>query len=142
MRVDRIIKKVLKLPKLLKSYFSTDGSVLLALIENEAKEILRYYNTAGTCNTEGIEDLLFHIKSYYEIPEIIRQTEFDFVEDRGLLSYEDGLIGIPKEGSKQPTIEELEVYVKYVEEVEKQRAVERDFIFEKLKELPLELSSC
>ena len=63
-------------------------------------------------------------------------------EENLKLFYEDGNIGVFRAGYKKPTVEELEVYIRYIEEVEKQRAVERDFIFEKVKELPLGFLTC
>ena len=139
--MNRWIKKILRLPKLIKNYMSTDKNALLSLIEEEANSLLEQYGELGTCNIEGIEDLLFHIKSYHEIPEAIKQTEFPTIKDLKLF-YEDGDIGVFRAGYKKPTVEELEVYIRYIEEVEKQRAVERDFIFEKVNELPLGFLTC
>ena len=137
----RWLKKLVRLPKFIKCYLSKDESVLLTLIEEEANNLLEQYGRMGTCNIEGIEDLLFHIKSYSEIPEVVKQIEFPNMKEINLF-YEDGSIRVFELGSRKPSIEDLEVYIKYIEEVEKQRAVERDFIFEKVKELPLGFSAC
>ena len=139
--MNRTLRKILRIPKLLKCYLSKDKNALLALIEEEANELLKQYGDMGTCNTEGIEDLLFHIQSYYEIPEVVKQIEFPMLRNINFF-YEDGNIRVFELGSKKPTVEELEDYIRYIEEVERQRAVERDFIFEKVKELPLGFSLC
>lgn len=136
-----MLRKIIRIPKLLKCYLSKDKNALLALIEEEANELLKQYGDIGTCNIEGIEDLLFHLQSYSEIPEVVKQTEFPMLRNINFF-YEDGNIRVFELGSKKPTIEELEDYIKYIEEVERQRAVERDFIFEKVKELPLGFSLC
>ena len=87
MKIGRVLKKILRLPQLIKCYLSMDRNALLALIEDEAKELLRQYGALGTCNIEGREDLLFHIQSYNEIPEIVRQTEFPMVKDLKMFCY-------------------------------------------------------
>lgn len=141
MKIDRIFKKLLKLPRLIKCYLSTNKSSLLLLIEEEAKDLLKQYGSIGTCNTEGIEDLLFHIRTYNEIPEIVKQTEFSTLGNLEVV-YRNGSLKVFKNGNTVPTSKEIELYVKYLEEIEKQRAVERDFIFEKVKELPLGFMAC
>lgn len=139
--MERILRKLFKLPKLLKCYFSKDRNALLALLEDEAQKLLKQYGEMGVCNIEGIEDLLFHIRTYHEIPEMLRATEFPMLKNIKFF-FENGDIGVFRLGHKRPTVEELEEYIKYIEEVERQRAVERDFIFEKAKELPLEFCLC
>lgn len=136
---DRLIRKIKRLPhlaKLLKSFLVGDSGALLALIEDEAKYLLEDCVNLGICNIEEIEDLLFHIKSYNEIPKVVKDMNFPDMRDIKF-HYENGDIKLVEVGKEKPTVEELEAYIKYIEEVERERAVERDFIFEKVKSLPL-----
>lgn len=136
-----IIEKIKRLPrliKLLQSYLMKDENALLALIEDEAKDVLKRYEKMGICSTEEIEDLLFHIKSYSEIPQVVRDIEFPDIKEAKFI-FEKGYLKAIEVGKDKPSIAEIEKYILYVEEVEKQRAVERDFIFEKVKNLPLGL---
>ena len=134
-----IIEKIKRLPRLirlLQSYLMKDENALLALIEDEAKDALKHYEKMGICNTEEIEDLLFHIKSYSEIPQVVRDLDFPDIKEVKFI-FEKGYLKAVELGKERPSAAEIERYILYVEEVEKQRAVERDFIFDKVKNLPL-----
>lgn len=134
-----ILEKIKRLPrliKLLQSYLMKDENALLILIEDEAKYVLKRYEEMGICNVEEIEDLLFHINSYSEIPQVVRDTEFPDIKEARFI-FEKGCLKAVELGGEKPSAAEIERYILYTEEVEKQRAVERDFIFEKVKNLPL-----
>ena len=136
---SRFIRKLKRLPhliKLLKSFLSGDEGALLALIRDEAEYLLKNYMDLGICNIEEIEDLLFHLKSYNEIPKVVKDMEFPDMKDIKF-HYEKGQIKVVEVGKDKPTVEDIETYIKYIELVERERAVERDFIFEKVKNLPL-----
>lgn len=134
-----IIEKIKRLPRLirlLQSYLMKDENALLALIEDEAKDVLKHYKKMGICNIEEIEDLLFHIKSYSEIPQVVRDLDFPDIKEVKFI-FEKGYLKAVDLGKEKPSVAEIERYILYIEEVEKQRAVERDFIFDKVKSLPL-----
>ena len=134
-----IIEKIKRLPRLirlLQSYLMKDENALLALIEDEAKDVLKRYEKMGICDTEEIEDPLFHIKSYSEIPQVVRDLDFPDIKEAKFI-FEKGYLKAVELGKERPSAAEIERYILYIEEVEKQRAVERDFIFEKVKNLPL-----
>lgn len=100
-----------KVCNVLRYYLLKDENAFMYLLKEEALSYMEQCKRIGVCNTEGIENLLFHIDSYLEIPEALKKTTFlDNLENRG---------------------------TKYLLEVEKERAVERDYICELLKELPI-----
>ena len=137
--MKKILEKIKRLPRLirlLQSYLMKDENALLALIEDEAKDVLKHYKEMGICNIEEIEDLLFHIKSYSEIPQVVRDLDFPDIKEAKFI-FEKGYLKAVELGKERPSVAEIERYILYIEEVEKQRAVERDFIFDKVKNLPL-----
>ena len=71
------------------------------------------FNKIGIGCTEEIQDLIYHIDSYIDLPHMLRETV-----------YEEYL----KNGEKLD---------EYFEELEKARAVEREYIFELMKKLPI-----
>ena len=137
--MKKILEKIKRLPRLirlLQSYLMKDENALLALIEDEAKDVLKHYKKMGIYNIEEIEDLLFHIKSYSEIPQVVRDLDFPDIKEAKFI-FEKGYLKAVELGKERPSAAEIERYILYIEEVEKQRAVERDFIFDKVKNLPL-----
>lgn len=85
----------------------------LFLIRAEAVEYLRTFDKIGVGWTEDIQDLIFHIDSYLDLPNMLRKT-----------TYEEYL----KKGEK---------FEEYFHDLEKLRAVEREYIFELMKRLPI-----
>ena len=77
--------------------------------------------------TEEVEDLIFHIRSYYDIPFNIAATSYPDLEGtsikRIIKGYDKG----------KASMEDVMLFADYLEDVEKQRAVERDIIFEYAK---------
>ena len=74
-----------------------------------------------------IEDLIFHIKSYREIPKIIEETRYPEFKGMGIKEI------VRRYKFKKLSLEEISKYGNFLVEVEEQRAVERDFIFEHAK---------
>lgn len=86
---------------------------LLYLIREEAKDHLGMFNKIGVGYTEDIQDLIYHIDSYLNLPKMLQNTVY-----KGYL--ENG-----------------EKFEEYFKDLETHRAVERDYIFELLKRLPI-----
>lgn len=87
------------------------------LLKLEVEDYLKYHCDIGTRRIEELQDLLFHINSYIEIPETVKVTMFPSLP-------EDAFNTFPLK------------YAEYLEEVEKQRAVERFYIIDSLKYFP------
>lgn len=86
---------------------------LLYIIREEALEQLDTFNRIGVGMTEDIQDLIYHIDSYINLPEMLQNTTYK---------------GYLEEGLK---------FQEYFEELEQMRALERDYIFELMKTLPI-----
>ena len=111
-------------------YLMDSDNLLLHLMEIKAHEILKRCQKLSVRNTEELEDLIFHIKIYKEIPKVLLATRYSELE--GLFNIKSMLKRYKK---KQLSPVELLLYEDYVLDVEKQRAIERDFIFESAKVL-------
>ena len=108
-----MLKRVRRFLRISKYAVTQPKCFTLYLIKAEALEHLKVFNKIGVGSTEEIQDLVYHIDSYVDLPNMLRSTV-----------YEEYL----KKGEK---IEE------YFIELEKARAVERDYIFELMKKLPI-----
>lgn len=111
-------------------YFTDSDNLLLHLMEIKAHEILKRCQKLSVRNTEELEDLIFHIKIYKEIPKVLLATRYS--EFEGLFNIKSML---KKHKKKQLSPVELLLFEDYILDVEKQRAIERDFIFESAKVL-------
>lgn len=124
-----MFRKVKKFFQLIK-YFIIDGdNLFLYLLLMKAESCLEDCNRLEVVNTEEIEDLIFHIRSYLEIPNAVAETsfpEFRGVSIKKIIKYYK---------NKTLTLAEVDRYGDYIVEVETQRAIERDFIFESAKAL-------
>lgn len=119
-----MFKKIVNYIKFSIYYFQDDKNFILRLFEDKAKETLKNCNAFEISSTEELEDLLFHIKTYYAIPEAIKETKYPNVEIFDLKKLLEGEI---------TDLKKAEEFLNYVEDVETQRAIERDFIFEHAK---------
>ena len=106
-------KRVRRLLRIVKYAVTQPRCFVLYLIKAEALEHLKTFNKIGVGWTEEIQDLIFHIDSYLDLPKMLRSTV-----------YEEYL----KKGEKLD---------EYFEDLEKARAVEREYIFELMKKLPI-----
>lgn len=108
--MKRVVKKLFKL---IKYAFTKRKYFLLYFIREEALDHLCTFNKIGVGMTEDIQDLIYHIDSYINLPEMLQNTTY-----KGYL--ENG-----------------ERFQEYFEELEQLRAVEREYIFELMKTLPI-----
>ena len=105
-------------------------NLLLYLMLIKANESLKKCYELHISSTEEFEDLIFHIKAYLEIPKILIATKYP--EFDGLFNIKSML---RKYRKKKLSKIELSLYEDYILDIEKQRAVEREFIFECSKAL-------
>ena len=108
-----MLKRVKRLLRIVEYAVTQPKCFILYLIKAEALEHLKTFNKIGIGCTEEIQDLIYHIDSYIDLPNMLRKTV-----------YEEYL----KKGEKLD---------EYFEELEKARAVEREYIFELMKKLPI-----
>ena len=106
-------KRIIKICRLIKYIVINPKYLILYLIKVEAQEHLKTFYKMGIGNVEDIEDLIYHIDSYIEIPKVLQSTTYAGYLEKG---------------------EKLD---EYFEDLETHRAVERDYIFEALKRLPI-----
>ena len=122
-----MLRKIKKLWTIIKYFFEDEDNLLLHLMEMKAYETLDDCVTLEVGMTEEIEDLIFHIQTYYDIPEMIAATSYPDLPQTNvskiLKEYKSGNIDVVN----------MAVMADFIEEVEKQRAVERDLIFEEAK---------
>ena len=124
-----MFKKIRKLLSIVKFYFEDEDNLLLYLLEIKAKETLEMCYNLGVGSTEEIEDLIFHIKSYYDIPEAIALAKYPKMQEMDIPT-------LIKEYKKDRLdLAEVMKFADFLEDVEKQRAVEREIIFEHAKVL-------
>jgi hypothetical protein len=124
-----MLKKFKKLCTLLRYFFVDEDSLFLYLLEQKAYECLEDCYKLDISFTEEIEDLIFHIKTYREIPHALSETKYPQFTG---ISIQD----IAKRyKDKKLNMEQVEAYGDYLVEIEEQRALERDFIFEHAKVL-------
>ena len=106
-------RKAKKLFRLLKCALFNSRYFLLNVIKEEALDHLKTFNKVGVGSTEDIQDLIYHIDSYIDLPNMLRRTIYEPYLQKG---------------------EKLDLYMK---ELETHRAVEREYIFELMKTLPI-----
>ena len=126
-----MLRKVKKLWAILKYFFTDEDNLLLHLLEMKAYETLDDCFTMEVGITEEIEDLIFHIQSYYEIPDSVAATSYP---DLLGMNIEEVLKKLEC-GKTNANIKETLRLADFLGDVEKQRAVERDMIFEHAKAL-------
>ena len=98
-------------------------SAFLRIIKYEAENYLEDCCNAGTKQIEEMQDLLFHIDAYLDIPKTLKMTMF------------------PEFTHRPGTFKPYDIngrLIEYYEEIEKQRSVERLFIMESLKHFPFD----
>ena len=106
-------RRLRKLFRLIKHAILHRKYFLLYLIKEEALDHLKTFNKVGVGSTEDIQDLIYHIDSYIDLPNMLRKTVYEPYLQKG---------------------EKLDLYMK---ELETHRAVEREYIFELMKTLPI-----
>lgn len=107
------MKRVFKLFRLFKCALFNSKYFLLNIIKEEALQHLETFNKVGVSYTEDIQDLVYHIDSYIDLPKILQNTTYKGYLEKG------------------------EMFEEYFNDLETHRAVERDYIFELMKRLPI-----
>ncbi len=124
-----MFRKVKKLYQIIKYYFEDEENLFLHLMEVKAYETLETCYNLDVTMTEEIEDFIFHIRTYYDIPEIVASTKYPDLKNMDL----ETMIKKYKKGKL--VMADVMRFADFLEEVETQRAVERDIIFEQAKML-------
>ena len=124
-----MFRRIKKLWAILKYFFKDEDNLLLHLMEMKAYEALNDCATMEVSTTEEIEDLIFHIKAYYDIPTYLAYTKYP--KFMGV----DIKEAVKMYKRKDIGLEEIWEYTNFMADVEKQRAVEREIIFEHAKTL-------
>lgn len=122
-----MLRKIKKLWVLLKYFFTDEDNLFLHLMEIKAMETLEDCARMEVDMTEEVEDLIFHIRSYYDIPFNIAATSYPDLEGASIKHIIKGY------DKGKASMEDVMIFADYLEDVEKQRAVERDIIFEYAK---------
>lgn len=108
-----MLKKMRRLFRIIKYALTQRKNFTLYLIKAEAEEYLEVFGKLGIGCTEDMQDLIYHIDSYIDLPNMLRTTIYE------------------------PYLKEGEKLDEYLYDLEKHRAVERDYIFEIMKKLPI-----
>lgn len=108
-----MLKRLRRLLRIIKYALFYRKNFTLYLIRAEAEEYLKVFKKLGVGSTEDIEDLIYHIDSYIDLPNMLRTTVYE------------------------PYLKKGERFEEYFHELETHRAVERDYIFEIMKKLPI-----
>ena len=124
-----MFKKIKKLAGILSCFFRDEDSLFLYLLELKAYECMKDCFNLGISNTEELEDLIFHIKMYKEIPRVITEIRYPEFKDMSISDI------VKRHKNKKVSIEEVKRYGDFLLELERERAVERDFIFQCAKVL-------
>ena len=106
-------REIKKFFRLLKCALFNSQYFLLNIIKEEALSHLATFNKCGVGCTEDLQDLIYHIDSYIELPQILQNTVYKGYLEKG------------------------EKFEEYFQDLETHRAVERDYIFELMKRLPI-----
>ena len=85
-------------------------------------------------NTEELEDLIFHVNAYLRIPQGLIATKYPSMANTSVRNV------IKKFKNNRMSLKEIERYGDFLVDVETQRAVERDIIFDHAKTLPFGFS--
>ena len=96
-------------------------------MEIKAQETLRDCEALEVSMTEDIEDMIFHIRAYYDVPEVLITTRYPCFRGESIPSV------VEKYKKNELSMSKVIAYMDFLTEVEKQRAVERDIIFEYAK---------
>lgn len=125
-----MFRKIKKLVSIIRYFFEDEDLLLLYLLRMKALECMNDCSKLEVRNTEELEDLVFHIDTYIDIPLALTETAFSDFKN---VSVQDV---IKKFKRNKMSIQEIEKYGDYLIAVETHRALERDLIFDHAKVLP------
>ena len=129
-----MLRKIKKLWGIIKYFFEDEDTLLLYLLKAKAYECMGDCYRLEVGSTEELEDLIFHINTYCNIPSALVETQYPSFKN---VSVQD-IIRRFKENKL--SIKEVEEYGDFLIDVETQRALERDIIFDHAKTLPFGFS--
>lgn len=129
-----MFEKTKRLLGIIKYFYKDEDTLFLYLLEKKALESMEDCAKLEVSTTEELEDLLFHINIYKEVPFALTETKYPKFKG---LDVQDIIRKFKKD---EMTLKEIEDYGDYLVEVETQRAVERDIIFDHAKVLPFGFS--
>ena len=122
-----MFRQIKKLWNIIKYFYKDEDNLLLHLMEMKANECLEDCTALEVADVEELEDMLFHIKIYYEIPKALIETKYPEFEGENM----SNIIRKFKEGIM--TLDDVDMYADFLTDVENQRALERDIIFDQAK---------
>lgn len=129
-----MLRKIKKLWNIIKYFFEDEDMLFMYLLELKALECTKDCYNLEIRSTEELEDLLFHIKTYKEIPQTLIETKYFNFKNTSVKDI------IRKFKEDKISLEEIERYGDFLIDVETGRAVERDLIFDHAKKLPFGFS--
>ena len=129
-----MLRKIKKLYKIIKYYFEDEDTLFMYLLKAKAYECMSDCHRLAVSNTEELEDLIFHINTYVEVPKTLVATKYPSFKNASV----QGVIKRFK--NNEMTIKEIEKYGDFLIDIETHRAVERDIIFDHAKALPFGFS--
>jgi len=129
--MKRLFKKIFRVVLIIQGYLLKNECSFLRILEEEAMDYLESCSRIGVRNTEEIEDLIFHIRAYKDVPKILRSTVFTDIPKEVETKMKRDIVFLLKRDESL-----LHRYTEYITEIEKQRAVERLYIIECMKSFP------
>lgn len=116
--------KIKRLFGFIKRFLKDEDELVFYLMEQKALRCLDECFKLKIGMTEELEDLIFHIRTYREIPKVIAEIKYpEFKND-------EISVLMKKLDRKLIPVERAERALNYISAVEKARAVERDCIFD------------
>lgn len=129
-----MLKRFIKLLGIIRYFFEDEDTLTLYLLEKKAQECMRDCEKLSISNIEELEDLVFHIRTYLEIPRALVETKYPQFRNVSVQKI------IKKFKQDKTTPKEIEKYGDFLIEVETHRSLERDIIFDHAKFLPFGFS--
>ena len=129
-----MLRKIKKLCSIIKYYFEDEDMLFLYLLKAKACECMNDCYKLEVSNIEELEDLIFHINTYTEIPKALAEIKYPTFNDVSVQNV------IRRFKENKLSIKEIEDYGDYLIDIETHRAIERDIIFDHAKKLPFGFS--
>ena len=129
-----MLRKIKKLWGIIKYFFEDEDTLFLYLLKMKALECTNDCNKLEVRNTEELEDLIFHINTYIDIPVALTETLYPEFKDTSVQDV------IKRFKNNKISLEEIEKYGDFLVDIETHRALERDLIFDHAKNLPFGFS--
>lgn len=122
-----MLKKLKKFIKVVYCFCTDSDNLVLYLVRLKALESLKRCYELHVKNTEELEDLLFHIKTYFELPKAL--VEINYKEFKNV-----NINKMIKKLKKDKLEKSVALrFTNFLADLEKQRAIERSFILEDMK---------